>query len=565
VEDQSVMQRYLGVLRRRKWLVALAVVVTPAAALVFSLHQGQLYSASAEVYLSHQDVAAVLTNTTDPQINQLPDRYAQTQAELAREPAVAARALADSGDAFRDAGLAPWGASQFLASSSATPKQNADLLELSVTSSVPKVAERLAYAYAYAYAGYRRELDTASYRRALSQLDERLSKLEHANQKGTPLYNSLRAKEEQIRTLEALETPSQVVRTPDGAVQVQPRPVRNAILGLALGCLLAVAILAAAEALDTRVSSEEEIAARLGLNLLARIPRPPRKLRARQQLVTVAAPESPDADAFVLFRSNLELANLEHRARAVMITSAGPWEGKSTTAANLAVALAWSGKRVILADLDLRRPVIHAFFGLDERTGVTTVALGDEILDDALTVVTISERPADGASPPLNGHQRLIGRERELDGNGHRAGANGMVAIEVLPTGQLPPGPGDFLSTPRFDRILAELRVRADYVIIDAPPLLEGSGAPILSSKVDGIVVISHLETARRSMLRELRRLLDTSTATTLGFVLTGARRVDGYGYGSTARGRAPRARSSSVSRSRRADLGGSSSGVERA
>ena len=89
MEEQTVLQRYLEVLRRRKWVVAVAVVVTPAAAFALSLGEARSYRATAEVLLSHQNLAAALTNTTDPQANQLPDRFAQTQAELAGEPAVA--------------------------------------------------------------------------------------------------------------------------------------------------------------------------------------------------------------------------------------------------------------------------------------------------------------------------------------------------------------------------------------------------------------------------------------------------------------------------------------------
>src|SRR4051812_14385261 len=117
MEEQTVLQRYLDVLRRQKWVVAIAVLLTPAAAFALSLGQARAYRASADVLLSHQNLAATLTNTTDPQLNQLPDRYAQTQAELAREPAVAERVLAVSRGAVREAGLKPWSVSQFLAAS----------------------------------------------------------------------------------------------------------------------------------------------------------------------------------------------------------------------------------------------------------------------------------------------------------------------------------------------------------------------------------------------------------------------------------------------------------------
>ena len=541
VEEQTVLRRYLEVLQRRKWVVAVAVLVTPAVALALSSSQARSYRATAEVLLSDQNLAAVLTNTTDPQQSQLPDRYAQTEAELAGKPAVAERVLAATRGAMREAGLEPWSVSQFLAAADATAKQNANLLELSVTAPTVSLAIRLANAYANQFAAYRLQLDAATFSQALNQIDARLTALAQANEKDSTLYAALLDKQEQIRTLEALQTPYRVVPSPDEATQVQPRPIRNVMLGFVLGCLLAIVLVMVAEALDTRVRSGDEIAARLGLHLLGRVPKPPRKLRATEQLVTLAAPNSFEADAFRLLRANVELANLEPRAKTIMITSAAAGEGKSTTAANLAVALAWSGKRVVLVDLDLRRPVLHRFFGLDERTGLTSVAVGDRRLEEALMHVTISETPTEAelsstdepAFAQWQEHQpRPVGTVSS-NGHGDRAEPGKVFALEVLPTGPRPPGSGNFVGTPTLNLLLAQLRDRADFVIIDAPPLLAGSDGPILSTKVDGIVVVSKLDAARRPTLSELRRLLGTATAAKLGFVLTGAKHTDGYGgYG---------------------------------
>ena len=541
IEEQPVLQRYLDVLRRRKWIVAVAVVVTPATAFALSLSQARAYRATAELLLSHQNLTAVLTNTTDPQANQLPDRFAQTQAELAGEPAVAQRVLAVTRDAVRDAGLEPWSVSQFQSAADARTRQNADLLELGVTAPDPALAMRLTTAYAKQFAAYKLELDTAAFRHASDTLDVKLRAMERAHQEGSPLYGTLHDKQEQVRTLEALQTPSQVVLRPQEAIQVRPRPVRYGMLGLVLGVLYAVALVVIAEALDTRVRSGDEIARRLGLNLLARVPNPPRKVRAHQQLVTLVAPNSFEADAFRLLRTNLELANLEAHAKTIMLTSAASGEGKSTTVANLGVALAWAGKRVVLVDLDLRRPSLHRFFGLDERTGLTTVALGERTLEEALMRVTIRKTPDTTEAVFSNGDQDAFALWQEQapqpvatafsNGHGAQVDTGNVFTLEVLPTGPHPPGPGEFIGSPTLSRLLSQLRERADFVIIDAPPLLAGSDGPILSGKVDGIVVVSKLDAARRGPLDELRRLLRTATAVKLGFVLTNAKRPDGYGY----------------------------------
>ena len=124
------------------------------------------------------------------------------------------------------------------------------------------------------------------------------------------------------------------------------------------------------EALDTRVRSADEVGEKLGLPLLARVPEPPRKLRNSNRLVMQADPHGAQAEAFRTLRTNIEFVNLDVHARTIMITSAIQSEGKSTTAANLAIAFARMGKRVALVDLDLRRPFLDKFFDFGDRPGL---------------------------------------------------------------------------------------------------------------------------------------------------------------------------------------------------
>jgi Mrp family chromosome partitioning ATPase len=504
----STLRDYLQVVRRRKWVIVQAVILVPLAAVLFSIRQPAEYSASADVLLSRQNLATSLTGVQDTSIiGTQADRSAQTQADLARSPEVAKRALQGAhahGLSVRD----------FLAASSVTAKQNADLLLFTVTNHDPKLAARLANAYADAYKTYRKEVETAPIQAAIEKVRARIDAL--PTTKGE-LYNNLADKEEQLTTMETLQgSNATVVQRADHAPQVAPKPVRNGVLGLVLGLFLGIGLAFLREALDTRVRSAEEIGDRLELPLLARLPEPPRKLRADHRLAMLAEPTGIQAEAFRMLRTNLEFATLGHDAKVIMVTSAVEQEGKSTTIANLAVALAAAGHKVVLVDLDLRRPFIDKFFGV-QGPGVTQVALGHASLDEVLVRIAIAEPGAETSNGNGNGN-----------GNGKGSLLRGV--LEVLPSGPIPPDPGEFVGTQALGEILEELRDRADVVLVDAPPALHVGDALRLSTRVDGILLVTRMKIVRRHMLSELARQVATVPTPVLGFVVTGANEEEGYG-----------------------------------
>jgi polysaccharide biosynthesis transport protein len=504
--QESTIRDYVRLLRRRKWIVLATAVLVPTLAVLFALRQPALYQSSAKVLLKQGNLAATLSGIQDNSVYLDPTRVAQTQIELADTPAVAARVL-------KAAGIKNGDPNGLLGSLSITAEQNADILDFTVTNHEPALAMRLANEYARQYTLFRRQLDTTTLNQALKDVSRRITDLRANGQ--TAYAKVLVSRAEQLRTLLAIESSNAVVARPvDGAAKIQPRPKRYGILGLAFGLMLGLAFAFIWDALDTRVRSAEELAARLGVPLLARLPGPSKQLQRTDGLVMLENPTSAEAEAFRVLRTNLDFANLERGARSIMITSALEEEGKSTTVANLAIAAARTGRRVALVDLDLRRPYLDRFFKLDGTPGLTNVVLGHASLEEATARVAIPvvERP--GAPSGGNGHNPVGG------------------FLDVLPSGPIPPDAGEFVGTAAVSRVLKELSQRYDLVFVDTPPILHVGDALTLASEVDALILVARLPAIRRPILKELQRVLENSPGAKLGFALAGAHLEEGYGYG---------------------------------
>jgi tyrosine-protein kinase len=505
----STLRDYLKVLQRRRWLVLAALVAVPLGALALSLIQSPRYAASAEVLLSRQNLANSLNNVVDPTLTVDPQRNVDTQTDVARSPQIAAAAVAAAGVHHETA-------QQLLDASSVTARSGTDVLVFHVSDRHAELASRLATLYAQQYLVYANELATRSIKSARGEVEAKIASLEATGRARDGFYADLLSKDQQLATMEALQTGNAtLIKRAGNAGQVAPTPVRNGLLGLLVGLALGLGLAFLRDHLDTRVRSAAEVSERLGLPLLARLPEPPRNLRKTNHIVTLDEPTSPHAEPFRVLATNLDFVSHELKPRTIMVTSALPGEGKSTTAANLAVTMARTGKRVALVDLDLRRPFVHELFHVPSEPGLTTMALGHATLEDALVSV-----PVGGVAVTSHGGADVATSENQL---------------EVLCSGRMPPNPGEFIRSRWVGRLLMHLSEVFDTVVVDAAPLLGLGDSLALIARVDAIVLVARLELLRRPTVDELKRVLAGSGANTLGIVVTAAHRDgegDAYGYG---------------------------------
>src|SRR3954452_14319886 len=328
--EPRTLRDYVSVIRRRKWAILLCVIAVPLATTVLAMRQTPVYAASADVLLSRQNLGNQLNGIQDPNQYLQAERFAQTQADLAEVGEVAQRTL-DS------LALTDRTGNQILNAVTVKARPNADILTFRALDGSPTLASQIATEYARQYTQYRKEIDTAALQRAETEVTRQMRGLENSGNTHSPLYTSLVDKNQQLRTMEALQTSNAFLFRPAvTGVKVAPQPLRSAAIGLILGILAALGLAFLWEALDTRVRTAESVAEHLGLSLLARIPSPSRKFAGTGKLLMLEDPSDDQAEAFRMLRTNIEFANLDHGARSIMVTSAVASEGKSTTVANLA-------------------------------------------------------------------------------------------------------------------------------------------------------------------------------------------------------------------------------------
>jgi len=275
-----------------------------------------------------------------------------------------------------------------------------------------------------------------------------------------------------LRVLEPAKRPT---------LAIEPRTGRNLTVALVLGLCAAIAAAYLVDTLDRSVGSAEEVARVLGLSTLGTISR--FDARPRATSLVAEAPGALEGEMFRALRTNLRFSHVDLQRRAVLVTSTGPEEGKSTVLANLAVSLAQSGRRTVVIDTDLRRPTLHRMFALAKARGLADYLAGDADLDQAL-------------------------RPTHVEG------------LDALPCGTLPANPAELIESHRLGELVRLLRERYEYVLLDSPPAGGLVDASLLAGLVDGVLLVVEPRRFDWRVLRSTVRQLERSGARLYGVVL---------------------------------------------
>ncbi len=526
-EERLTLRSYLDVLWRRKWMILLLVVVATGAAYVYSIRQPKQYAAGAElIYEKQLDISNPLTGQSYTDAN---ERYVQlaSVASIIASPELQERAARE----LQQTGAPTTGfevESEVVGSEAGgSVAATSNVVRITATSEDPELAAAAANAYAASYVTYRKETVKTQILGVIEAIRAKLATYQGAARQSTD-FLVLQQRLQDLQLLRTTATGNFRVLVPATVPDspFSPRPLLNALLGLAVGLLLGIGLAFLLEQFDTRVRRTDEVAAILRQPILGRIPRISHQLLTEGAVVAIKHPDGPVAESFRMVRTNLEFLAVDQPMRSVLVTSCVQGEGKSVAVANLAVTLTMTGKKVVVVDADLRRPRQHEYFGLTNERGLSTVASGRDKLFDTLVPVDVAHFQNGQATP---------------DFSAWAEGTDARSRLYVLPSGPIPPNPGEIVASQRLSAIIDQLAFEADIVLVDTPAMLPVGDTSAIAPKVDGLIFLVDMHVIKKPQLVTAAEQLARLPVRMLGAVV----RVDGaggryaasyggYGYGSS-------------------------------
>ncbi|MEM7111868.1 MAG: polysaccharide biosynthesis tyrosine autokinase [Chloroflexota bacterium] len=479
------IRQYMYLLRRWLWLIVLTALVAGVIAYVTSARQEPIYGASTTLFVvedANSNYSSLLAN----------ERLASSYAERMTNHYVLQATI---NSLNLDISVEDLKKSLAVSALSQT-----NLLVLTVEHTDPVVAADLANGVSQAFIerndAQRFERYVATKERLTSELESvdgeiaRVELLQEREQrKESPdeafirqtnetllrlhdTQSSLNQNLENFRLVEIKQESHIVI---DEFAQPEERPLRpnvlsNTLLATMAGLLLGIGIIFLFDYVDDTVHGPDDMEEIVGLSTLGTLELL-RANKATEALVVAREPRSPAAEAYRQIRTNIQFINPDQESKTILVTSTNPNEGKTTVAANLATALAQSGKKVILVDCDMRRPTLNKLLEIPDKRGLSNLIMR-------------------GACDPNYIYSTLVPN------------------LKLIQAGRIPPNPAELLGSERMNILISWLKTRADYVIIDSPPVLPVTDAVILSQIVDTtLFVVSAAQTRYPALIESLERL----------------------------------------------------------
>ena len=510
---------YLRVLWRRKWSLLVPVLLATVAAYAMARSERPVYEAHTDLlFRALESSGGVPSQPAD-----IP-----TEQRIATSPAVAEGAARNLGDGTP--------AEAILAQVGALQVDQLAILRITARGPSAENARQVVSAVSAAYLDFRRKRDaenagaiTAAVQRQTSDLSDELERLDQeisrlqveaagaagGDTTATPgtgvgtaasdngQLQALRARRDTLLgqlavnqgrldqlNLQALTQGTEVtviVPTTSSDVPVEPRPKRAAAIGGLLGLLIGFGLVLVREQLNRGVRNVDDLEQAVGASVRSTIPRVASWRRRKEaRLIMMEDALSPTAEAYRILQSSLAFLEVGTSAKVLLLTSATPGEGKSTTAANLAIAFAEAGSRTVLVDADLRHPRLHKFFKVDNRSGLSDILTGRATFDQIVKA-----------------------------GGWHQSDSGLALLTAGRPLGHTTKA----LNSPALTDLLGRLR-QADVVILDAPPTLPVADTALLATHADAVLVVANPSVSSRPALEQLGRRLPSLGAKVLGIVL---------------------------------------------
>ncbi len=515
---------YFRILWHWAWLIILCSVLAAAAAYTASIFAVPIYQASTTLLVD--EARNPNANYQDLLIS---ERIARTYAELMKRPITLAQVAAKFG-------VAPEVLSDAITDITATPVRDTQLLKVVVEGVSPElvaaVADTLPQVFITDINSVQTERFAASKKNLEQQLTElsnqielqqiaiddigtaqtadeavRLGELRNELAQTKNGYANLLRSYEELRLTEVQSVDSIVVveKAEAPVAPIRPRVLINTLLAAIVGAMLALGVVFLVEYLDDRIKTPQDLLNVLNtpiLGTIARLPQPSKRRQLDTQanrqasLITSHEPRHPITEAYRSLRTNLQFSSVDETLRSLLVTSATPGEGKTTTAANLAVVFAQAGHSVILVDADIRKPQQHKIFDLPKSPGLTEVMVSN--------------------NTPLG----FFLRETPVQN------------LRILTSGKDAPNPAELLGSNRMKQLLQELQQEADFLVVDAPPLLAVTDAQVLSNNVDGVLLVVNTEKTPRTIIARGAEAILRANGRILGVVLNRlANSARGYYY----------------------------------